>query len=175
MKELEALIIGSCFGEDKYKMVSFLEPYDFTNYPGKPYRYFFEILKKANAESLCLVECISKTKHEGLRDLLVSQIHSLGANHPDMLGLKLLEGRFKTLLSSLLIQLSINSKKTVETELLNEATMLVIRKDVFELSDHLLEYLGVHASQTTVSRIVAFLDYRNKRVANAKKVINGIR
>ena len=177
MKELEQLIIGSCFGEDQYRKVSFLEPEDFTNYPDKPYREYFKVLKKANADSQCLAECIVKAKDKRLRELLVSEIHSLGANTPDRLGLKLLEVRFKILFADLLNGLAIHSKKNAERELLGEALMTLVKEDtdIFDISDHILEYLGVHASDFTQSRINSFLSYRDKRVHNAKKVINELR
>lgn len=177
MIELEKLIIGSCFGEDQYRRVKFLEPDDFNNYPSQPYREYFKILKKVDADDMVLSECIVKTRDKRLRSLLVMEIHSLGCNYPERKALLLLEMRFKRLLSSLLYNLSSTTKKTAERELLNEAILVLANEDtnVFDLSDHLLEYLGVHASDYTKSRINSFLSYRDKRANYAKQIINELR
>lgn len=174
MKELEQIIIGSCFGEDQYKKVSFLEPEDFNNYPDKPYREYFKILKETKAESMCLVEALSKCKDRSIQMMMGQHVSVLGANCIDRYALKLLEMRFKRLLSKLLYDLSIYTKKDAERDLLNEAVMSVIKSDVFVLSDSLIEYLGAHGSDYTKRRINSFLEYRNRRIETAKKVINGI-
>lgn len=174
MKELEGIIIGSCFGEDQYKKVSFLEPEDFTNYPYKPFREYFKLLKKTKAESNYLVECLSVCNDKNIYLLLCQQNNLLGANNIDRFAIKLLEVRFKTLLMGLLTNLSFSSQKTVERELLNEACLTLgsVETDVFDLSDNIIEYIGVHISPHTENRVKSFLSYRNKRMETAKKVIN---
>ena len=177
MKELEQMIIGSCFGEDQYKKVSFLEPEDFTNYPNKPYKEYFKLLKKTNAESNHLIECLSNCNDKNVYILLCQQTNLLGANNVDRLAMKLLEIRFKTLLMDLLTNLSFDTQKTVERELLNEACLTLVKydTDVFDLSDNIIEYIGVHISPHTEKRVNSFLAYRNKRVETAKKIINELR
>ena len=172
MKELEKIIIGSCFGEDQFKKVSFLEPEDFNNYPAKPYKEYFKLLKEVDANELCLVEALSKCNNKNLKLMMFEYSTSLGANNPDRYAVKLLEIRFKTLLASLLSHLSIHTNKDAERDLLNEASLLIIDSDVFDLSDYLIEYLGAHASNYTKSRINDFLGYRNRRLETVKKVIN---
>ena len=177
MMELEQLIIGCCFGEDQYKRVSFLEPSDFSNYPNKPYRDFFKLMKKANTENNVLSECIVKCEDDTLKALIMEQTTSLGMNYPERIAILLLEIRFKTLLSDLLVKLLDNAENPSERELLKESwhTLNNTNTDVFDLSDHLLEYMGNLASDFTKDRINAFIEYRNKRGYNAKKVINELR
>lgn len=172
MKELQEIIIGTCFGEDQYKKVSFLEPEDFDNFPSKPYRDYFKLLKDTGADELCLVNALSICKDKNLKLMLGQYVSSLGVNCIDRYAVKLLEIRFQTLLASLLYDLSIQTKKDAERDLLNEASLLIVSSDIFDLSDYLIEYLGAHASDYTKRRINNFLDYRNKRIATAKKVIN---
>ena len=172
MKELEQIIISTCFGEDQYKKVSFLEPEDFTNYPSKPYKEYFKLLKEVDANELCLVEALSKCKNNNLKLMMFQYSTSLGANNIDRYAVKLLEIRFKTLLASLVNHLAIHTNKDAERDLLNEASLLIIDSDVFDLSDYLLEYLGAHASNYTKGRINDFLSYRNRRLETVKKVIN---
>ena len=177
MIELEKTIIGSCFGEDQFKKVSFLEPDDFTNYPQKPYREYFKLLKKTNAEQDCLIECLQHCEDKGIYNLLCEQTNLLGLNNIDRFALKLLEMRFKALLMDLLTKLSMTSKKSVERELLREACLTLVKPetDVFELSDNLQEYIGVHISDHTKNRLDSFLTYRDKRVEKAKQTINELR
>ena len=172
MKELEQIIIGSCFGEDQYKKVSFLEPEDFTNYPNKPFREYFKLLKKTKAESNYLVECLSVCNDKNVYLILCQQNNLLGANNIDRFAIKLLEVRFKTLLIDLLTKLSYNSKNALEAELLNASLMSIPRVDIFDLSDNIIEYLGVHIAANTRNRIESFIKYRNDRVQKAKEVIN---
>lgn len=175
MKELEQIIIGGCFGEDQYRKVSFLEPDDFTNYPQKPYKEYFKLLKKSKANQDCLIESLKLCEDKSIYMLLCQQTNLLGANCIERYGLKLLETRFKALFINLLVKLSNESKNAVEVELLNESNMMVIRSDIFELTDYILEYLGAHASDYTKNRIKSFLSYRDKRVEQAKQIINEFR
>lgn len=175
MRELEERIISSVFGEDQYRKVSFLEPEDFTNYPGYPYKEFFKLIKQTKGESGTLIECLINCKSRELKSILQDQSNLLGYNYPENNALKLLEIRFKGLFINLLVKLSNESKNTVEKELLNESNLMVIRADIFDLSDHILEYIGVHASDFTKDRIGSFLSYRDKRVNEAKQVINKIK
>lgn len=176
MKELERIIISSCFGEDQYRKVSFLEPEDFTNYPGKPYREFFKMIEKTKADSETFINCLQACNDLRLKKLLFEHSSILGYNNPDRYALKLLEIRFETLFANLLSKLSSESKKAVESEVLNEALFKLVKPetDVFDLSDHLLEYLGVHASDRTKNRITSFLEYRDKRAKEAKQVIKNL-
>ena len=172
MKELEKIIIGCCFGEDQYKRVSFLEAKDFTNYPGKPYREYFKLMEETGAKADVFLTALATCKNKSLRSLLGEQSNVLGVNHPERYGLRLLEVRFKTLFVNLLVQLSNDTKSPVERQLLHDALLSIDDVDIFDLSDHLLEYLGLQATEQTKSRIGSYLDYRNKRIAEAKKVIN---
>lgn len=174
MRELEERIINSVFGEDQYRKVSFLEPEDFTNYPGYPYKEYFKLIKKTNAKEDTLMECLINSENKELKGLLSDQSNLLGYNYPERSALKLLEIRFKGLFINLLVKLSSESKNSVERELLNESNLMVIKSDIFDLSDHILEYLGVHANVHTKARIKSFLQYRDKRVNEARKVINAI-
>lgn len=175
MRELEERIINSVFGEDQYRKVSFLESEDFTNYPGYPYREYFRLIKQTKANKLTLMECIIQCKNKELRGLLSDQSNVLGYTYPENYGLKLLEIRFQTLFANLLVQLSNSTTNTVERDLLNKAIVSLPDVDIFDLSDHLLEYLGLQASGLTKGRINSFLEYRNKRIKNAKQVINELR
>jgi len=172
MKELERILIGCCFGEDQYKKVSFLEAEDFTNYPGKPYREYFKLIKKTRSTSNVFLEALVKCEDKELRSLLAEEANVLGVNAPDRYALKLLEIRFQTLFADLLVKLSNSTKNGVERELLNEVIMSLPDVDIFDLSDSLIEYLGLQASDHTKSRINKYLDYRNKRIQTAKKIIN---
>ena len=174
MKELEQIIIGSIFGEDQYRKVSFLEPDDFSNYPSKPYREYFKLIKEVDADEECLVEALSKCKDMNLKLMMFTYSTSLGANNPERYAVKLVEIRFKRVFALLVHNLSLSTKKDSERALLNEASLMVNDADVFELSDYLLEYLGHHATDYTIGRINSFLSYRNKRLDTVKKVINEI-
>jgi hypothetical protein len=173
MKELERIIIGCCFGEDQYKKVSFLEANDFTNYPGKPYREYFKLMEETGAKSDVFLKALSSCKNKELRSLLGEQAHVLGVCHPERYGLSLLTARFKTLFANLLVQLSNSTKNTVERELLNKAILSIDDVDVIDLSDGIMEYLGVQGSGNTKRRVTSFLEYRDKRINKAKKVIDG--
>lgn len=172
MKELEKIIIGCCFGEGQYKRISFLEAKDFTNYPGKPYREYFSLIKKTESTTNVFLEALAKCKTIAVRRLLAEEANLLGVNVPERYGLKLLEVRFQTLFADLLVQLSNGTRNTVERDLLNKAIVSLPDVDIFDLSDHLIEYLGLQASDLTKNRITSFLEYRDKRIDNAKKVIN---
>ena len=172
MRELEEMIIGSCFGEDQYYKVSFLEPEDFTDYPNHPYREYFTLLKKVKADRMCLIQALSVCKNENMKMMMGRYVTAMGVNCIDRYALKLLEIRFKTLLASLLSDLYMHSKKDVERDLLNEASLQIIDTDIFDLSDYLLEYFGAHASEYTKRRINSFLTYRNKRIDTAKQIID---
>ena len=163
MKYLEKLILGACYGEMNIKLVSFLEPKDFAH---EIHQELFRAIK----ENGDMIEAIRNNYH--LKDEMIGYSNLLGYTHPDRLGLRLLEYRFKTLLSTLLGKLSVGTKNTLEAAILNESLMRIPEVDIFDLSDNLVEYLGSHASDNTISRIRSFIDYRNRRVEQAKKIIN---
>ena len=172
MKELEQMIIGSCFGEDQYRQISFLEANDFTNYPEKPFREFWKLLEINKAYDLTLMKVLSKCQDQHLKNLLMLNCDVVAAANLHRYALCLLETRFKALLITLLVNLSNDSKNALEVELLSHCQVAVIKEDLFDLSDNLIEYLGSQASEGTKRRINDFLKYRDRRVNEAKKVIN---
>lgn len=174
MRELEEQIIGSVFGEDQYRKVSFLEANDFKNYQGRPYRLFWQMVQDNKSYNLTLIRIIVKTKNEELNDVLRIAGNLVCFNNVENLGLLLIEARFKTLLSGLLGKLSFESKNRLEAEILGECQIAVSNQDVFDLSDNLIEYIGAHASKTTTKRINDFIAYRDRRANEAKQVINSL-
>ena len=99
--------------------------------------------------------------------LIMSAYHNLHSY-----ALYLLEIRFKSTLSSLLVNLSLNSKNVLESNLLDEANSSIINEDIFVLGDNLLDYLGHQANDNTTSRIKSYLKWRNKRIELTKQIIN---
>lgn len=173
MRELEQIIIGCCFGEDQYRKLSFLEAEDFTNYPGKPYREFFRLIKKTGSTTNVFLEALAKCKNIEVRRLLGEEANVLGYNAPDRYGLKLLEVRFQTLLADLLVKISSTTKNVLERDLLNKLLLSIPNVDIFDLSDSIIDYLGHQMSPYTKNRIESFILYRNNRIQKAKEVING--
>lgn len=173
MREIEELVIGCCILEDNFKKVSFLEPNDFNNHIDKPYRDFFKLIKSTGAKKNTFIEALSNPESKRFRSLLNESFHMTASNSPEILGLKLLEFRFKKVLADLLSNLSARSKNALECDLLNRVSMKINTINVFDLADNIIEYLGVHASESTKSRINSYIQYRDNRVKEAKEVING--
>ena len=167
MKELEGLILGSIVSENKFKEVSFLESKDFNNYQDKPYRKYFEIIEDSKNKPdvyYSLIKGCKKSKLNVINEVLIlSAYHNLFKY-----ALELLEHRFKSTLSGLLVNLSLNTKNVLESNLLDEANSLILKEDIFKLGDNLLEYLGHQASDNTKSRINDYLSWRNKRIERIK-------
>ena len=174
MREIEELIIGCCILEDNFKKVSFLEPNDFNNHIDKPYRDFFKLIKSTGAKKNIFIEVLSKSESKRFRSLLNESFHMTASNNPVELGVMLLGFRFKRVLADLLSNLSANSKNALERDLLNRVSMKINTIDIFDLADNIIEYLGVHASESTKSRINSYIQYRDSRVKEAKEVIDGI-
>jgi len=165
MKELEQLLLGACYGEDNFNKVSFLESSDFTN---KSRCDLFQAIKENRGD---MIEAIRNNHH--LKNDMIGYSNLLGYTHPERLGLKLLEYRFKTLLSTLLVNLSNSTKNDLECKLLHELILSIPRVDIFDISDSILEYLGHQASDYTNGRVNSFLKYRDLRIKKAREVING--
>ena len=171
MKELERIIIGACYGEEQYQKVAFLEPNDFTN---RNYRIFFKHIQLANGNIAQLMKNL-QDDNQGVLAHILHLTTLLGANNITRFGVKLLEIRLETLFQDLLVNLSINTKNPLESKILGEILLVNSNKnsDFFQVSDHVLNYLGAHASDHTTKRIKDFLSYRDKRVEDVKKVNNG--
>ena len=174
MREKEKLVIGCCILEDNFKKVSFLEPNDFNNHIDKPYRDFFKLIKSTGAKKNIFIEVLSKPESKRFRSLLNESFHMTASNNPIELGVMLLGFRFKKVLADLLSNLSANSKNSLERDLLSRVSMKINTIDIFDLADNIIEYLGVHASESTKSRINSYIQYRDSRVKEAKEVIDGI-
>lgn len=168
MKELQGLIIGSVVSENKYKEVSFLEPEDFTNYPQKPYRDYYKLIQESNRKPDVFLSLVQTCKNRDVQ--LMDEVLVLSAYHNLFkYALHLLEQRFKNTLSSLLVNLSLNTNNTLESNLLDEQNLLILNEDIFVIGDNLLEYLGHQASNNTTKRISDYLKWRNKRIENVKR------
>jgi len=170
MKELQGLILGSIVSENKYKEVSFLEANDFNNYEGKPYKKYFEIIEGSKNKPDVYYSLIKGCKKQNIE--LIEEVLVLSAYHNLFnYSIELIENRFKSVLSILLVNLSLSTKNVLESELLNESNNLIVKEDIFILGDNLLEYLGHQASDNTTNRIQSYLDWRNKRIESTKQVI----
>ncbi|MFY0655054.1 MAG: hypothetical protein JXQ96_23700 [Cyclobacteriaceae bacterium] len=168
MKELQGLILGSIVSENKYKEVSFLESNDFNNYEGKPYKKYFEIIEGSNNKPDVYYSLIKECKKQNIE--VIEEVLVLSAYHNLFnYSIELIEMRFKSTLSSLLVNLSLGSKNVLESNLLDEANLLILKEDIFILGDNLLEYLGHQASNNTTRRINDYLTWRNKRIENVKR------
>lgn len=166
MSYLEQMILGACYGEENIHRLSFLEHSDFTV---KIYGKLFHEIKKHGT----MIDAV--LNNHNLKDAMIAYSTLMGTLHPERLGLRLMEARFKTLLGVLLLKLSEDSNNALEVAILDEAITKIKTADIFDLSDYLLEYLGHQASPNTTNRINAFLRYRNERIATAKKVIDEFR
>lgn len=169
---LEATIISSIFGQDNYEEVSFLRAEDFTDYKGKLYRRFWELIREEKAYNLTVYRLALKTENKGLISILEDEIQIVAYNNVQRIAVLMVERRFKRLLNELLCQLSSKSKSRLERELLIELQMAVKDEDIFDLSDGMIEYLGVHCSDYALKYLNGFLKYRDDRVSEVKKVIN---
>ena len=119
MKELQGMIIGSIVGENQYNKVSFLEAEDFTNYPDKPYRDYYKLIKKSKKKTRCFFELVQECKNRDIQ--LMDEVLVLSAYHNlRSYALWLVESRFKSTLSALLVNLSLNTKNALESNLLGE-------------------------------------------------------
>lgn len=168
MKEVEKMIIDSCYGEEQYKKVSFLEPNDFAD---RNYRKYFHLMKESKGDIVKLMASIHNQKQ--ILSIVFQLCSVSGVNNVQKFALLLLEIRFKYLLAILLTELSVKTQNHLEASLLNNLTLSISSVDIFDLSDSLLEYLGHQASNYTKSRINSFLQYRDERIRKAKEVING--
>jgi hypothetical protein len=166
MKHLEQLILGACYGEDNLSRVSFLVPTDFADYT---HQILFQAIQKHGG----MIEAI-QNNHQ-YKNEMIGYSNLMGTAYPERLGLKLLEMRFKGLLTVLLTKLSLETKNALETNILNEAIMQIPTADIFDLSDYLIEYLGHHASDYTKNRISSFLVYRDKRIVEVKLITDELR
>jgi hypothetical protein len=168
----EKMLIASVYSEDTYKEVSFLEPKDFTNLS---YTFFWELLQKHEGDVIKALNSLDIKANKQLSKEIFTYSNLLGCNNYIRIALMLVENRFKSLLSVLLSDLSINSKNALEVNLLNECISAITKHDIFQLSDGLLEYLGHQASDHTKKRITDYLQYMDKRIEEIKEVRNGIR
>jgi hypothetical protein len=170
MKELQGLILGSIVSENQYNKVSFLEANDFNNYESKPYKKYFEIIEGTENKPdvyYNLIKTCKKLNIEVIDEVLIlSAYHNL-LNY----SIELLETRFKSTLSSLLVNLSLNTKNVLESDILNESNSLIISEDIFILGDNILEYIGHQASDNTTKRINDYLSWRDKRIEKVKEVL----
>ena len=173
MKELQGMIIGSIVGENQYKKVSFLEAEDFNNYPDKPYRDYYKLIHKSECKPDVFLSLLQQCKNRDIQ--LMNEVLVLSAYH-NLRGyaLWLVESRFKNVLSTLLVKLSLSSKNVLESNLLNELNSSIIDEDIFVLGDSVLEYLGHQASNNTTNRINSYISWRNKRIEITKQNINKI-
>lgn len=172
MKEIEQLIISSVFGEDNYRKVSFLEPNDFKDYPTKPFRSLWKLIDEHKAYDLTVLTILAKSKNEDLKQFMLGQCDIVTATHIQRYALILLENRFKTLFLTLLVKLSNDVLNVLERQLLGEIQSEVLKQDIFELTDNVIDYLGSQGSDTTKNRINDFISYRDKRANEAKRIIN---
>jgi hypothetical protein len=170
MKELQGMIIGSIVGENQYKKVSFLEAEDFTNYPDKPYRDYYKLIQKSECKPDVFLSLLQQCKNRNIQ--LMDEVLVLSAYHNlHKYALYLLEIRFKSTLSSLLVNLSLDSKNVLESSLLDEINSGIIKEDIFVVGDNILDYLGRQASSNTTNRINSYISWRNKRIKLTKTII----
>jgi len=170
MRELERTIIGACYGESQYQRVAFLEPKDFTVIA---YSRYFQLIQ-ANKGNMPEVFEMLRDADETIKSEVFILTTLSGANQIENFALKLLEMRFKRLLIVLLGDLSIKTKNSLERDLLIECQSSVLQSDIFDLSDNMLEYIGIQASEYTKCRIGDFLKYRDERSLKAKEIINNL-
>ena len=171
MKELQGMIIGSIVGENQYNKVSFLEAEDFNNFSGKPYREYYKLIEQSKRKPDVFLSLVQECKNRDVQ--LMDEVLVLSAYHNlHNYALWLLESRFKSTLSVLLVNLSLCTKNALESNLLNELNSSILIEDIFVIGDNLLDYLGHQASDNTKQRINSYLSWRNKRIEKTKKVIN---
>ena len=163
MKYLEKLILGSCYGEENTKRVSFLEPIDFTSTTNQQ---LFSAIKTHGG----MIEAIRN--RPDLKNYMVAYSTLLGINNPERLALQLLEITYQRCFAYLLRNLSHNTTNRLEASMLKEAEEKVFKLDIFDLSDSMVEYLGSQASEYTKERIHKFNNYRDERAKKAKQIIN---
>lgn len=165
------MIIGSIVSENQYNKVSFLEANDFTNYSEKPYRDYYKLIQQSNRKPDVLLSLIQESKNRDIQ--LIDELLIMSAYHNlRSYALWLVESRFKSTLSGLLVNLSLDSKNVLEANLLGELNSSVLKEDIFIIGDNLLDYLGHQASGNTKRRINSYLDWRNKRIETTKTTIN---
>ena len=159
------MIIGSCIGEDQFKLIQFLEPNDF---PDSQCRELFRLIIECKTEDNILAALLSKTEDEKLQKTYLAITHLSAGRRLQGFALKLLERRFERLLSILLSELSIRSESEVEGKLLNDVIAEIRDADIFVLVDGIEEYLGSQASNQTKRRIKDFKRYMDQRINETK-------
>ncbi len=166
---LEREIISTCYSEEMYNECKFLEPKDFQN---KNLRTLWEMLQHEKGDIVKVFNSIdSKTRTSVISEI---QAASMGSSHTRVaqMALCLVEKRFKALFKRTLSELLGKVSNTSEKSLIMDCFKSVEKEDVFILSDHVLDYIGQHASTYTTERINAFLDYRNKRIDTIRQITN---
>ena len=168
-EEIERRIISTSLGEGSFELVKFLRNEDFSS---KSYAEMFSIMKKSHEEGSVLKSYLDKSFLELCKQNdLTTDLASY--SNIQYLAVLLSELSFKRLLLNLLGKLSLASKNRLEVDLLNELNVEVSRRDIFDMNEILIEYLGVHASENTLTRINQYLDYVKNRILEIKRIVNG--
>ena len=168
-EEIERRIISTSLGEGSFELVKFLRKEDFSS---KSYAEMFSIMKKSHEEGSVLKSYLDNSFLELCKQNdLTTDLASY--SNIQYLAVLLSELSFKRLLLNLLGKLSLASKNRLEVDLLNELNVEVSRRDIFDMNEILIEYLGVHASENTLTRINQYLDYVKDRILEIKRIVNG--
>jgi len=169
---LELLLLGGVFSEDQYDKVSFIEPKDFKK---QLHSFFWSCLQANNGNVLKAIAELEFNERKDLSHSMTTYSTLLSTNNIENIALNMLEIRFKTLLSSLLGNLSKDCQSSLEMNLINEYKEAIKEHDIFILNDGILEYFGYQVSDYTKQRITDYLKWVDMRCKKAKEVINGTR
>lgn len=158
-------VISTVFHEERYNEAAFLEPSDFEC---KDCDFLWSIIQKFKGDTVKMLASMDKQTRIKYLDVVQSAFLGVGIENVSYMGLYILERKFKTLFKSLLNQLITKSSRDVEKTLLSEIVKSVDSQDIFDVSDHAIDYLGAHATDSTRKRINDFLNYRQKRIDKIK-------
>lgn len=174
MEYLQLRLIGSVLAEGQYNRVRFLEPGDFTNFKGKPFRKLWQLIQKIDSTQTTMLKCVMETEDKELLSLMAIGGDLSAYYCLEQYALKLLEYRFKALFGKLLLDMTSKSNDAAEIKVMDDylVALMVRKDDIFLLTDSFLDFIGPWASKESISRVKRFLTYRNDRIASAKKIIN---
>lgn len=158
---IQRSIIAGAVGEGRFQAVSYLEPSDFS----PELKPVWKIVLECKGD---LKEIYKRSKSEYFTIYLLSDY-----THIEILGLLLLEHRFKTLLVLLLQDIALKSENASEGLILAQTINEIEnhRSDVFELIDRTHEYLQPFISDESHKRLLNLQAWVNKRALQVKEVL----
>ena len=170
MSVIEKEIIATVLSQEEYKQVRFLEPKYFTDTMNQK---IWQLILKFKGDTLEMVARLEATERHHWMNVVANGCLGTWSTNISQMGLKLVEMRFERFFIILITDLIGKSQSMVEKSLLSEIRQVVGDKDIFDLSDSALDYLGDHSSDMVKKRINDFIEYRNKRIGKIKELTNG--